>query len=94
MTPLQAAMPDTPCVRPDPSQRKYANDPAGHRNGAPELSIVASFRALAAGALDGGDTPWPGRASTRRTANFFHLAPTKCRFGALRNDISTEGSLR
>jgi hypothetical protein len=58
----------------------------------PDLPIVASFRALAAGALERRrHDPASVRASTGRPAIFFRCAPFECRFAVLRNDISTEG---
>jgi len=58
-----------------------------------------------AGPVDRRELPRAGSRRTRPTAarpglaglrlggrrNFFRRAPTECRFGALRNDISTEG---
>jgi hypothetical protein len=50
----------------------HATDPAGRRNGAPDLPIVASSRVLAADALDRRrHDPASGRASTRRRRFFF-----------------------
>jgi hypothetical protein len=67
----------TPLCSSAPVPRKRANDSAGRRKGAPDLSIVASFRALAAGALDRRRhaLAWPGFDSADDGIFFVALRP-------------------